>query len=122
MFTFFSLLQFSYSGLISFLSVKSPLFFSKFLCFHFTIIPQIYVLLLWFLDGFLVTFSGGDNQSYNEKTLSGNTVVFLSSTVTMLGLQSDHIWSERQSRNRGHSCERIFAWFEVGGSTSSLAL
>lgn len=43
----------------------------------------------------MVTFSGGHNQSYNEKTLSGNTVVFLSSTVTMLGLQSDHIWSER---------------------------
>lgn len=109
MFTSFRLLQVSYSGLISFLSVKSPLLSRKVISLHFNVISQVYVLFLWFLDGFLATLLGGDNQSYEEKTLSGNTVVFLSSSVTMLGLQPDHIWNERQSRNRGHRCERIFA-------------
>lgn len=36
-----------------------------------------------------------------------------------LACQLDHIWSELQSRNEVHTCERIFAWFEMGESTSS---
>lgn len=37
----------------------------------------------------------------------------------ILGCQLDNIWTELQSRNGGHICNRFCAWFEMNGFTFS---
>lgn len=40
--------------------------------------------------------------------------------MASLGCQLDYIWNELQSRNGGHSCERLSVCFEVSESTTIL--